>query len=214
MILIVQFSTIQLLSGLGRSIDLIISVNSGFAHSPPWDCFWMPGSWVWLQWWVKGVGELGETGNRSQVLGHHLPPWAPAEIPSSWEVLIESRTLQLWLASSRRLFSLGPREIWLLSRTSWWPRRLWGNTVRSYLPNSLCRHLYSSAPGLCWAPSSALKWPHISVGPAWVWEDGAVFLLRNPPVSPHVPQRLIGTSWGRRAARELSLTDHWLLRVF
>lgn len=160
---------------LGRGIDLIISVSSGSAHPPPWDCFWIPGSWVWPQWWAKGVGELGDAGNGSQVLGHHLPPGAPAEIPSSWEVLIESRTLQLWLASlpsSRRPFSLGPQEIWLLSHTYWWPRRRWENTLRSYLPNTLCRHFYSSAPGLCWASSwlrhlsSALKWPQISVGPS------------------------------------------------
>lgn len=75
-----------------------------------------------------------------------------------------------------------------------------GKYLRSIFLDTLFSHFYSSAPGLCWAPSwqmrlvpSALKCLSNLSRAQPVWEKGTRFLLRNPPVSPHIPSPMPGT---------------------
>lgn len=147
-------------------------------------------------------------GHPLQVLCHHFPPRHLLRQPSSWHLLSHKRQglySCVWppLPSFKGPFSVGlsreTKEIWLFSHTHSGPQET-GKTFEVYLLDTLLSHFYSSAPGLCWAPSwqmslvpSALKCLSNLSRAQPVWEKGTRFLLRNPPVSPHIPSPVPGT---------------------
>ena len=93
-------------------IDLIISVNSDFAHPTPR---------LRMNSWVLGIVTMvlvmgGSAGNGNQVLGRHLPTSAPAEAPlllGGPQSLSQGGGSCVWPSSSSSKWpsSIGPKEI-------------------------------------------------------------------------------------------------------